>query len=327
MVLARCGRARWSLRAPRMSTLRSRTPPPPMVHCSLSSSAARQGAKFEKVMQGDSVAAAAPGLNERRWAGLPLLGGQRNSRQHGGGTPTGLLHRRSSRAVLGTAPIHRHHTAPPACRAHSDDWYRDRCVFCAQCKGPVNSQAGKAGGRCVGCRRWHHAHCAAAAHADAPGQQGTANDFHSDECQPPFMALLAAAAAGSQVLPPPPQRGWRLPWQQPAPQADDPSRQYTWRLLDFSSVRQQYKQLKQVGVLSSFVQQHRHRRQAAAAQAVPPAGAGAAGQAAQAQAAPTTSSSEAELPAYIEEVRPLSQSIRCASRVGGSARTHACRRC
>lgn len=46
-----------------------------------------------------------------------------------------------------------------ACRGHSDEWYQERCVFCAECKTSVNSTYQKRGTRCHGCRRWFHNTC------------------------------------------------------------------------------------------------------------------------------------------------------------------------
>lgn len=45
------------------------------------------------------------------------------------------------------------------CRGHDDDWYQDRCIFCAQCKAAINSTYNKKGSRCQGCRRWFHDAC------------------------------------------------------------------------------------------------------------------------------------------------------------------------
>ncbi|KAI8477339.1 MAG: hypothetical protein J3K34DRAFT_515690 [Monoraphidium minutum] len=138
--------------------------------------------------------------------------------------------------------------AAAAPRKHTNEWYADRCAFCAACRAAVDAEPGRRGGRCAGCRRWFHAQCRPARGGGGGGAEGGGGGgggeryFHSDDCRLVFDALRAVAAQGRRPLPAPPAGGGGLGallggvfWQRPADAAE--GEPLTVRLLDFADVK------------------------------------------------------------------------------------------
>ncbi|KIZ06165.1 hypothetical protein MNEG_1785 [Monoraphidium neglectum] len=144
-------------------------------------------------------------------------------------------------------------------RLHDNEWYADRCVFCAACRTAIDAEPGRRGARCAGCRRWFHGKCRPEANgggggtggARQAGGGGSGRFFHCDECREGYQALRREAAKGRRELPALQPGGlaglFAGFFGRGAEKADvEP---LTLRLIDFSEVKPQVGRCRPAGVL------------------------------------------------------------------------------